>query len=126
MTQVPDIVIIGSGIGGATVAAGLAGSGARIAILERGERLPDTPEDGFIPDPDLSGRALSVDAVLCLAGRMDALLVLLQSDGQDPGCGFRAAHEHILHVLWTLQGQVSQLRALAENAAAGPRQDSAT
>lgn len=44
MTQVPDIVIIGSGIGGATIAAGLAGSGARIAILERGERLPNTPE----------------------------------------------------------------------------------
>ncbi|AHK42802.1 MULTISPECIES: GMC family oxidoreductase [Ensifer] len=44
MEQQPDIVIIGSGIGGSTVAAGLAGSGARIAILERGERLPDTPE----------------------------------------------------------------------------------
>jgi choline dehydrogenase-like flavoprotein len=44
MTQAPDIVIIGSGIGGATIAAGLAGSGARITILERGERLPDTPE----------------------------------------------------------------------------------
>ncbi|NRP17085.1 Fructose dehydrogenase large subunit [Ensifer adhaerens] len=42
--QQPDIVIIGSGIGGSTVAAGLAGSGARIVILERGERLPDTPE----------------------------------------------------------------------------------
>ena len=40
----PDIVIIGSGIGGSTIAAGLAGSGARITILERGERLPDTPE----------------------------------------------------------------------------------
>ena len=95
-------------------------------MSEPTRRLPDTPEDGFIPDPHLSGKELSVDAVLCLAGRMDALLVLLQSDGQDPGCGFRAAHEHILHVLWTLQGQVSQLRALAENAAAGPRQDSAT
>ena len=35
----PDIVIIGSGIGGATIAAGLAGSGASIIILERGERL---------------------------------------------------------------------------------------
>lgn len=42
--QQPDIVIIGSGIGGSTVAAGLAGSGARITILERGERLPDTPD----------------------------------------------------------------------------------
>ncbi|WP_457586939.1 FAD-dependent oxidoreductase [Ensifer canadensis] len=44
MEQQPDIVIIGSGIGGSTVAAGLAGSGARIVILERGERLHDTPE----------------------------------------------------------------------------------
>lgn len=39
----PDIVIIGSGIGGATLASGLAGSGARIVILERGRQLPDTP-----------------------------------------------------------------------------------
>ena len=31
-------------MGGATTAAGLAGSGARILILERGERLRDTPE----------------------------------------------------------------------------------
>ena len=44
MTTQPDIVIIGSGIGGSTMAAALAGSGARIVILERGERLPDTPE----------------------------------------------------------------------------------
>ena len=40
----PDIVIIGSGIGGATIAAGLAGSGASIVILERGERLAPTPQ----------------------------------------------------------------------------------
>ncbi|UCI09130.1 GMC oxidoreductase [Mesorhizobium sp. B1-1-8] len=39
----PDIVIIGSGIGGATIASGLAGSGASILILERGEPLPATP-----------------------------------------------------------------------------------
>ena len=38
----PDIVIIGSGIGGGTIASGLAGSGARIVILERGEHLPAT------------------------------------------------------------------------------------
>jgi choline dehydrogenase-like flavoprotein len=41
----PDIVIIGSGIGGATVAAGLAPSGARIVILEAGQHLPDRPEN---------------------------------------------------------------------------------
>jgi choline dehydrogenase-like flavoprotein len=39
----PDIVIIGSGIGGATVASGLAGSGAKILVLERGGHLPATP-----------------------------------------------------------------------------------
>jgi choline dehydrogenase-like flavoprotein len=39
-----DYLIIGSGMGGATLAAALAPSGRRIAILERGERLPDSPE----------------------------------------------------------------------------------
>ena len=40
----PDVIIIGSGMGGATIAAALAPTGRRILILERGERLPDTPE----------------------------------------------------------------------------------
>ena len=39
----PDIVIVGSGIGGATIASALAGSGASILILERGDYLPTTP-----------------------------------------------------------------------------------
>jgi choline dehydrogenase-like flavoprotein len=39
-----DILIIGSGMGGSTCAAGLASSGARILILERGSRLKDSPE----------------------------------------------------------------------------------
>lgn len=39
-----DVIIIGSGIGGATLAAALAPSGTRILILERGEYLPDSPE----------------------------------------------------------------------------------
>ena len=38
-----DILIVGSGIGGSTLAAGLAGSGAAVTILERGERLEDGP-----------------------------------------------------------------------------------
>ena len=37
-----DILIIGSGMGGATCAAGLAHTGVRIVILERGKRLPDS------------------------------------------------------------------------------------
>ena len=40
----PDIVIIGSGMGGATLAAALAPTGKSIVILERGERLQDSPE----------------------------------------------------------------------------------
>ena len=39
-----DIVIIGSGIGGATAAYVLAPTGARILVLERGEQLLDSPE----------------------------------------------------------------------------------
>ncbi|MFD1328025.1 GMC oxidoreductase [Mycoplana ramosa] len=45
MTTQPDIVIIGSGIGGATIAAGLAPTGAGILILEAGERIEDRPEN---------------------------------------------------------------------------------
>ncbi len=41
----PDIVIIGSGIGGSTIAAGLAGSGVEIVILEAGDHLADRPEN---------------------------------------------------------------------------------
>lgn len=40
----PDIVIIGSGTGGATLASGLAGSGASILILERGDYLEFTAQ----------------------------------------------------------------------------------
>lgn len=40
----PDVLIVGSGIGGATLAAGLAPTGVRITILERGEQLPEQPE----------------------------------------------------------------------------------
>jgi choline dehydrogenase-like flavoprotein len=38
-----DIIIIGSGMGGATLAAALAPTGRRIVILERGERLTEGP-----------------------------------------------------------------------------------
>ena len=38
-----DVLIIGSGMGGATMAAALAPTGVRITILERGEQIADTP-----------------------------------------------------------------------------------
>jgi choline dehydrogenase-like flavoprotein len=40
----PDIIIIGSGMGGATLAAALAPTGRRIVILERGARLESSPQ----------------------------------------------------------------------------------
>jgi choline dehydrogenase-like flavoprotein len=39
-----DVVVVGSGMGGASFAAGLAPTGARILMLERGERLRDSEE----------------------------------------------------------------------------------
>lgn len=44
MTQT-DVIIIGSGMGGATVAAALAPTGRRILILERGDYLRPSPKD---------------------------------------------------------------------------------
>lgn len=41
----PDVVIIGSGVGGAAIALSLAATGARILVLERGPRLPVEPEN---------------------------------------------------------------------------------
>ncbi|MEL6205442.1 MAG: GMC family oxidoreductase [Pseudomonadota bacterium] len=40
--KAPDVVIIGSGMGGASLAAGLAPTGAEIVILERGQQIPST------------------------------------------------------------------------------------
>ncbi|SDF01796.1 FAD-dependent oxidoreductase [Limimaricola pyoseonensis] len=49
MAPRPDIVVIGSGMGGASLAAGLAPSGARIVILERGAPIAD---DAPARDPE--------------------------------------------------------------------------
>lgn len=43
LPETVDVAIIGSGIGGATMAAGLAAGGARIALIERGWHLGDHP-----------------------------------------------------------------------------------
>ena len=51
MNRSPDVVIIGSGMGGATLAASLAPTGAEIVILERGEQIPD---DAPARDADVS------------------------------------------------------------------------
>ena len=45
MKNAYDIVIIGTGAGGGTLAYGLRGSGARVLLLERGDFLPQEPEN---------------------------------------------------------------------------------
>ncbi|MGH3626692.1 MAG: GMC family oxidoreductase [Sciscionella sp.] len=45
MVSDPDIVIVGSGMGGATLAYALRDSGAQILVLERGDFLPSEPEN---------------------------------------------------------------------------------
>ena len=40
----PDVVVIGSGVGGSSVALKLARAGARVLMLERGPQLPNEPE----------------------------------------------------------------------------------
>jgi choline dehydrogenase-like flavoprotein len=45
MHKIPDVVIIGSGMGGSTMASALASSGAEILILEAGDHLIDRPEN---------------------------------------------------------------------------------
>jgi len=44
MTFSSDIIIIGSGIGGATLASALAPTGAKVLVIERGPKLQPTPE----------------------------------------------------------------------------------
>jgi choline dehydrogenase-like flavoprotein len=113
MTERPDIVIVGSGIGGATIAAGLAPTGARILILERGERLPQRLENrdaraifrrGFFrPDEtwfdgqgnpfqpgnyyNVGGNSKFFGAVLCRFRRED-FLAMEHQDGTSPAWPF--------------------------------------
>ena len=45
----PDIVIVGTGIGGGTLAWGLRNTGARILLIERGDFLPREAQN-WIPE----------------------------------------------------------------------------
>ncbi len=81
LPETVDIAIIGSGIGGSTIACGLADSGARIAILERGVHLGAHPaardaraifqRQVFRPDEtwrDAAGRRFNPGNYYCVGG----------------------------------------------------------
>jgi choline dehydrogenase-like flavoprotein len=54
-----DVIVIGSGMGGATVTYALANTGARIVILEKGFQLPQLPENRDARAIFLKGRFLT-------------------------------------------------------------------
>jgi len=56
-----DVIIIGTGAGGGTLARHLAASGKRILLLERGDWLPREPQNWDTADVFVSGRYISKD-----------------------------------------------------------------
>ncbi|MEW1822548.1 GMC family oxidoreductase [Arthrobacter sp. NPDC080031] len=56
-----DIAIIGSGMGGGTMAYALKDSGAKVLLIERGHRLPAEPENSDLDEVYLKGRYKNAD-----------------------------------------------------------------
>lgn len=56
-----DIAIIGSGMGGGTMAYALKDSGAKVLIIERGHRLPAEPQNSDLDEVYLKGRYKNAD-----------------------------------------------------------------
>ncbi len=56
-----DVIVIGSGAGGGTLARHLAASGKRILILERGDWLPREPQNWLARDVFVENRYVSAD-----------------------------------------------------------------
>ncbi len=61
MTDPYDVIIIGSGAGGGTLARHLAPSGKRILLLERGDWLPREPQNWSAADVFIENRYVSPD-----------------------------------------------------------------
>ena len=56
-----DVIIVGTGAGGGTLARHLAPSGKRILLLERGDWLPREPENWLAQDVFVDNRYVSPD-----------------------------------------------------------------
>ena len=57
-----DVIVVGTGAGGGTLARHLAPSGKRILLLERGDWLPREPENWSTVDVFVDGRYISPDS----------------------------------------------------------------
>ena len=64
-----DVIIIGTGAGGGTLARHLAPSGKRILLLERGDWLPREPANWSTVDVFVDGRYISPDSWYDVKGK---------------------------------------------------------
>ena len=69
MTESYDVIIIGSGAGGATLAHRLAPSGKRILLLERGGWLPREPENWLSQSVFVENRYVSPETWYDASGK---------------------------------------------------------
>jgi 2-polyprenyl-6-methoxyphenol hydroxylase-like FAD-dependent oxidoreductase len=74
-----DIITVGGGVGGATLAKAMAEQGARVLVLERERQFKDRVRGEFIaPWRVAEARELGIDTLLCGAGGQDLPYVQLQ------------------------------------------------
>src|SRR5246500_684415 len=69
MTEHYDVIVIGTGAGGGTLARHLAPSGKRILLLERGDWLPREPSNWSTADVFVDGRYISEDSWYDVKGK---------------------------------------------------------
>jgi choline dehydrogenase-like flavoprotein len=89
-----DVIIIGSGAGGATAARRLAEAGKRVLILERGERVPREPQNWDAKEVFGNGRYVSEDSWLDGRGKAFAPQVHYNVGG---------ATKHFGSALWRME-----------------------
>ena len=70
MAESYDVIMIGTGAGGGTLARHLAPSGKRILLLERGDWLPREPENWSTLDVFVDGRYVSTDSWYSVRGQV--------------------------------------------------------
>src|SRR5262245_63166391 len=80
-----DVIIIGTGAGGGTLARHLAPSGKKILLLERGDWLPREPSNWLAADVFVDNRYVSPDTCTTGAGSRSSRRCTTSSAAQ-PSC----------------------------------------
>ena len=75
-----DVIIIGTGAGGGTLARHLAPSGKRVLLLERGDWLPREPANWAVNEVFVDAHRKAVSAIRSAAPRVPAGLALAMTD----------------------------------------------